>query len=193
MGMFESYLVMKEEERQIQLDKRMDQNSRLQSEGAEEPLLKQKIDVVLNDKSFTEKPTEIKFELISNLAKQIRDSSTFSLLITATIIIIGVMIGVDTDDGLRCSRMQSRLADPPKCDIRDETVIIGWIAQAIFTVEVAIKILAEGRRPLRYFTDQEQGPWNWLDFFVVRVLACLQRLTLLVDYIYFIIFCMSRN
>jgi len=169
MGMFESYLVMKEEERQIQKDRRMDQNSRLQSEGDEEPLLKQKIDVVLNDEAFIEKPAETIFELISNLAKRTRDSSTFSLLITATIIIIGVMIGVDTDDGLRCSRMQTRLADPPKCDVRDETVIIGWIAQAIFTVEVAIKILAEGRRPLRYFTDQEQGPWNWLDFFVVVV------------------------
>ena len=151
------------------MDKRLDENSKLHTNDHDEPPLKQKIDLVLNDDdAFEPLSAGSAWEEIAHRARRLSESSTFSLVITATIIIIGVMIGVDTDDGLRCSRLRSRLDDPhANCDPRLATVVIGWIAQAIFTVEVMIKLVAEGRTPLHYFVDKENGSWNCLDFFVV--------------------------
>jgi hypothetical protein len=168
MGMFEAYVAMKEEERQLRKDKRLEENSRLYRTNEVALPLKEKIDVVLDDDAFVADPVKTSFDRVELAAKTLRDSGYFNLLITVTIIIIGVMIGVDTDDGLNCSRLRSRLDDPhANCDPRLATVVIGWIAQAIFTVEVMIKLVAEGRTPLHYFVDKENGSWNCLDFFVV--------------------------
>jgi voltage-gated sodium channel len=46
--------------------------------------------------------------------------------------------------------------------------VVGDIAQAIFTFEVAVKLIAE-RTPEAYFTDRENGSWNILDFIIVTI------------------------
>ena len=46
---------------------------------------------------------------------------------------------------------------------------MGILSQLIFTVEVCIKLLAEGYEPAHFFSDRENGAWNKLDFFVVAV------------------------
>lgn len=47
------------------------------------------------------------------------------------------------------------------------------VAQAltltVFTAEVVVKIAAEGRKPMRFFTDQDDGAFNTFDFFVVAI------------------------
>jgi len=170
MGMFEVYQTMKEEERQLRKNDRLDENSRLYRMREDEPLLKKLIDTVLDDDSFDLDHTPTKFEYASNLAKKIRDSVAFLVCVTLTIIISAVTIGVDTNDEMSCARLKLRVDDPStKCDTRNSTLTISWVAQAIFTVEVVVKILAERYKPYRYFIDQEQGSWNSLDFFVVVV------------------------
>jgi len=47
--------------------------------------------------------------------------------------------------------------------------VVGDIAQAIFTFEVAVKLAAEQRSPLNFFTDKEHAAWNNLDFFIVAI------------------------
>jgi hypothetical protein len=46
--------------------------------------------------------------------------------------------------------------------------IVGHIAQAIFSFEVAVKVLAE-RKPLHYFTNRDNSLWNTLDFTIVAI------------------------
>ena len=38
------------------------------------------------------------------------------------------------------------------------TNIVGGVTSAVFTVEVVLKIMAEGREPLNYFTDEVRAP-----------------------------------
>ena len=47
--------------------------------------------------------------------------------------------------------------------------VVSILAQAIFTFECVVKILAEAWTPLRYFTDRDNGNWNCLDFLIVFV------------------------
>jgi hypothetical protein len=46
--------------------------------------------------------------------------------------------------------------------------VVGDIAQAIFTFEVVVKLVAE-QKPLNFFTDKENAAWNNLDFFIVAI------------------------
>ena len=45
--------------------------------------------------------------------------------------------------------------------------VVTVASQVIFTVEFLVKIIAEGYRPSRFFTDRQNGSWNCLDAFVV--------------------------
>ena len=45
-----------------------------------------------------------RFSAVVARAVQWRDSSWFSLLITSTIMLVGVMIGIETDQALSCER-----------------------------------------------------------------------------------------
>ena len=51
----------------------------------------------------------------------------------------------------------------PSCDSTGFVAIGGILGQFIFTVEIAVKLVAEGYHPKRFFKDG----WNCLDFFVV--------------------------
>ena len=120
---------------------------------------------------------ELLLQDIFDRSKAISDSNAFAQVITLTIIIVGVMIGVETDQLMHCNRREGRMDSQPWhntsywkdqdswCDdgVLLPSKVVSITAQAVFTVEAVFKILSEGWEPLRYFEDA----WNKLDFFIV--------------------------
>jgi voltage-gated sodium channel len=88
------------------------------------------------------------------ICSTIAQSKTFQRLILLTIILAGVTVGIQTyKDFANRNEVILNVLD---------TLILG-----IFTLEVLIKIAAEGKSPRRYFNN----PWNLFDFIIV--VACL--------------------
>ncbi|SHI37668.1 ion transporter [Aquimarina spongiae] len=85
--------------------------------------------------------------------KRIADSRWFQQFIITVIILAGVLVGIQTygDKVMQWT---------PIIDALD------WLILVIFTIEVIIKITAEGNQPQNYFKDA----WNLFDFFIV--VAC---------------------
>jgi len=71
----------------------------------------------------------------------------FTTTITCTILAAGVVVGVQTETN----------SSTPLLDALDGIIL------AIFTIEVVVKVMAEGDRPLRYLYDA----WNRFDLFIV--------------------------
>ena len=149
-----------------------------------EPTLKEKIDLALTDTADMPpldnlKPTNspLLSETVSANCMRMRDAAWFTQVVTGAILLAGVMIGVETDRTNFCLRLEARV-DGRNDDESVDTLkaceselvlstIVAIATQAIFAVEALIKILAEGSRPERYFTDRENGGWNCLDFGIV--------------------------
>jgi len=112
-------------------------------------------------------PAHIAFERICKWCKVQRDSTWLTTLVTSTIITVGVLIGVETDQFLSCARYGNRDNRPPgiieRCEVTFASSFMEIASLAIFTCEALIKILSNGYEPLRYLED----PWNCLDAFVV--------------------------
>ena len=91
---------------------------------------------------------------MSSTCKSIVNSKFFQRLIITTILLAGIVVGVQTykEFSSKNAFILNTL----------DTIILG-----IFVIEAAIKILAEGKRPQNYF----KNPWNIFDF--VIVVACL--------------------
>jgi len=90
--------------------------------------------------------------MISQKLKGIADSKVFSCFIIAVIILAGVLVGIETYDG-----MVSKYGHI--IHFLDKMVL------SIFIVEVVVKMGAFGSKPLHYFRD----PWNVFDFIIVVV------------------------
>jgi voltage-gated sodium channel len=88
----------------------------------------------------------------ANIYKKIADSSWFQYLIILSILMAGVIVGIETYG----ERVSSWL---PLLHALDYAILL------IFTVEAIIKIAAEGNQPFNYFKD----PWNLFDFIIVLV------------------------
>ena len=86
------------------------------------------------------------------LNKKLADSSWFQNFILATILMAGVLVGIQT--------YRAEIVD-----IVDILDTIDLIILIIFTVEVFVKIFAEGKKPWNYFKDA----WNIFDFLIVAV------------------------
>lgn len=86
--------------------------------------------------------------------RKIADSKIFQKLILLTILVAGLVVGIQTykDFAGRHANVLTFL----------DGLILG-----IFVLEALIKIGAEGNKPLHYF----KNPWNAFDFFIVT--ACL--------------------
>ncbi len=97
-----------------------------------------------------------------NTCSAIAASAAFNRFIVATILFAGLLVGVQTYGDFAQ---------------RHETVLVFLDAfvLAIFTIEAAIKIAAEGNKPLNYF----RNPWNLFDFAIVAV--CLLAPLLPID------------
>mmetsp|Transcript_28177 Transcript_28177/g.33391 ORF Transcript_28177/g.33391 Transcript_28177/m.33391 type:complete len:1260 (+) Transcript_28177:99-3878(+) len=80
-------------------------------------------------------------------AEMICSDERFTHFITFTILAAGVVVGLQTEAD----------ASSPALDALDGVIL------AIFTLEVILKVMAEGDEPLRYFDDS----WNCFDAFIV--------------------------
>jgi len=88
----------------------------------------------------------------------IATSQWFTNLITVTILAAGVVVGFQTEIA-----KPGEVPDPGMTAVLD---VCDAVILAIFTVDVVVKVIAEGHRPLHYFADS----WNCFDFFIVA--AC---------------------
>ena len=89
---------------------------------------------------------------MDRICARIARSPGFQRLVLGAIVLAIAIAGLETDPWIM---------DHGKV----VTHVIDKIILLIFTVEAAVKILAEGRQPWRYFKD----PWNSFDFLI---LAC---------------------
>lgn len=89
---------------------------------------------------------------LSKICLKIRDSKKFKNFIIFVIIVAGVQVGVESYEDFA----QNHLTLLQSIDI---------LILIIFAVEVAIKIIAEGKKPWNYFKDS----WNVFDFIIVLV------------------------
>lgn len=81
--------------------------------------------------------------------KSVAESRAFSVFVISAIFLAAILVGIQIHV---LSEAVSTV-----CTILDEFVV------GIFCAEIAIKVLAEGKKPWRYFLD----PWNVFDFLVV--------------------------
>ncbi len=86
------------------------------------------------------------------LVKRIVDSTPFRAIIIAAIIFAGVLAGVETSAAMLAQH-------GPLLHVLDTAVL------AIFIIEIVLKLVAHGRRPLDYFRDG----WNVFDFTIVAI------------------------
>lgn len=97
-----------------------------------------------------------------SICSSISESNFFNRFIIFTILFAGVLVGIQTYKGF-VDRHGEILA------------FLDGLVLVIFTVEAAIKIIAEGNKPLNYF----RNPWNLFDFAIVAV--CLLEPILPID------------
>jgi len=91
---------------------------------------------------------------MSEACLRISNSKAFQRFIILTIVLAGVVVGVQT---------YAKFAERHKeiLEFMDGMILV------VFSLEVIIKVAAEGKKPLRYFSN----PWNVFDFIIVA--ACL--------------------
>ncbi len=97
-----------------------------------------------------------------SICKTITKSKPFNRFIVVTILVAGILVGIQTYKGFAEKHAE----------------VLGFldvIVLAIFTIEAAMKILAEGKKPSNYF----RNPWNLFDFAIVTV--CLLEPILPID------------
>lgn len=87
---------------------------------------------------------------MTKLAKKITSAKAFRLFIVLVILLAGVLAGLETSAAL-----VSEHADLFR--------VLDRIVLAVFIAEIALKIVAHGRRPFDYFRDG----WNAFDFLIV--------------------------
>lgn len=87
---------------------------------------------------------------MSEKLRAIAEASWFQNFVTAVIIVAGILVGVETYPHLAHT-------------YHSTLMVLDKIILAIFIVEIAVKMGAEGTRPWRYFLDG----WNVFDFTIV--------------------------
>jgi len=112
-------------------------------------------------------PFLIKLQEVALYCNEVQEAAWFNNIITVTIIVVGIFIGIDTDATMACERfvIHKRDGTNPNCSESIFSVVLTYTSQFIFTVEMLVKILAFGKRFWEYWYD----PWNKLDSFVVAV------------------------
>lgn len=145
--------------------------------------LKDKIDHALEDVHFSDRPVgswNILRHRVTVTCMEYRGQGWFTGLITFTILVVAVTTGMDTDLLAHCERIAAKQAlgelergsddgggearhddaGPEACQgVPAWSLAVSVIGQIIFTFEIAVKMLAEGNNPIRYFSDDENGIW----------------------------------
>lgn len=83
----------------------------------------------------------------------------FEAFILLNIILVGIVTGLDLENDHTQSSSDK--------DIEDVSSYVSIITLSIFTLEVFLKVIAEGFEPWLYFTDKDDGYFNTFDFIVV--------------------------
>lgn len=192
--MFEAFLEMTNENRRNEYVRRMEKNTELEKalhedhgeKGIQEVVsLKTLIDAALDEEDENSDLVVVKgtvplFDTITKIAKNIRSSTVFTTAVTIVIVVVGFSISLDVNSTLNCDRLDYRLRDRydevaiqrlTECGYSQNRAnhILFKVSQTVFTIEAMVKILSEGQRPFRYFTDREEGIWNRLDFSIVVI------------------------
>jgi voltage-gated sodium channel len=81
-------------------------------------------------------------------AHKLCGNDNFNRVITATIVLAGVLVGIETET-----------EETPKHVVN----VLDHIVLAIFSIEIIVKVMAEGDEPLRFFNDR----WNCFDVVIV--------------------------
>jgi voltage-gated sodium channel len=191
MEMFEAFNDLKDRQKEQLYRNRLEENQEIElgdgkeggKNGSENKnaTLKQKIEIALDEANHDYIPAS-KFEYylweLVRICGKIRDSSWFTSIVVVTIIVVGFMLGIDSDALKRCERRNTRIESHDD-DLNQEkletcgslfvTMVVNKIALAVFALEAGIKLIAEGNHPMRYFNDPQNGSWNRLDFFIVVI------------------------
>lgn len=85
---------------------------------------------------------------LAKVFARLRDANSFQTAIIGVIFVAGALVGIQTYN-----------VQDPAIDTLDSVVL------GIFIIELAVKFIAEGKRPQMFFTDA----WNVFDFIVVVV------------------------
>ena len=89
--------------------------------------------------------------MMTFIALVLRDNRWFQAFITLVILVASVLVGVQTYDGME---------QVPALVHLDFAILM------IFVLELAIKFVAEGKKPWLFFHNSEAG-WNTFDFIIV--------------------------
>jgi voltage-gated sodium channel len=93
------------------------------------------------------------YRYLGRLCKDISESETYGHVITISIFLAAVIVGVETEMDYPGSGSSVPFA----------IVILNQVVLGIYTLDVAIKVVAESFRPWRYLYDG----WNRFDFGIV--------------------------
>jgi len=110
---------------------------------------------------FKEKLKEIQmgttgpFERVAAIARLVSESDGFNQLIIFVIFIASVMVGVQTYESMEHNEVVN---------------VIDAFVLGIFTLEVVIKVVSEGKKPWLYFVGKE---WRWNNFDFAIVVLCM--------------------
>ncbi len=87
---------------------------------------------------------------------RITNTKSFKFVVSCALLLTGVLMGVDL-----------QFTNNPHPTVTVLVDVVAYATQAVFALEAALKIVAEGRYPLRYFTDPADGKINTFDFSIV--------------------------
>lgn len=93
-----------------------------------------------------------KYKICTEYCKFVAEHPWFVGMVTCVIVLAGVNVGAQTE---------SRLTNIEP--INNTLIVLDIFILTVFTIEVVLKILAEGDTPFRYFNDG----WNKFDFVIV--------------------------
>lgn len=93
-----------------------------------------------------------RYLVLASAAHRMAHAPWFQYFMTATICLAGVVVGISTDKSIPGARFQS-----PVLAAIDNLIL------AVFTLEIAVKMVALGLHPLWFFLDR----WNCFDFVIV--------------------------
>jgi len=95
------------------------------------------------------------FERVAAIARLVSESDGFNQLIIFVIFIASVMVGVQTYESMEHNEVVN---------------VIDAFVLGIFTLEVVIKVVSEGKKPWLYFVGKE---WRWNNFDFAIVVLCM--------------------
>ena len=93
-----------------------------------------------------------KYKIFTEYCKFVAEHPYFVGMVTGVIVLAGINVGAQTE---------SRLTNIKP--LNKTLIVLDIFILTVFTIEVVLKILAEGNRPRRYFSDG----WNRFDFIIV--------------------------